>query len=112
MTTNNQILLNNLERLGLNKIREYLPNYLDQIHTDNLSLTEALIDLTNSELQNRHEGQIARAIGRARFPNTKSLDTFDLLAIRESVKPTWQLVLGLRPVNRAVGFSLLIVMSC
>ncbi|MEY2349798.1 IS21-like element helper ATPase IstB [Lentilactobacillus buchneri] len=77
MTTNNQILLNNLERLGLNKIREYLPNYLDQIHTDNLSLTEALIDLTNSELQNRHEGQIARAIGRARFPNTKSLDTFD-----------------------------------
>lgn len=77
MTSNFQTLLTNLGDLGLVKMQTYLPEYLDQINSQQLSFTEAMITLTETELTWRAEGQTQRIIERARFPQQKSLKTFD-----------------------------------
>lgn len=40
-------LLNNLETLKLDKIKDYYPNYVDKATKNNLSITDALLELTN-----------------------------------------------------------------
>ncbi|WP_260341194.1 ATP-binding protein [Lacticaseibacillus paracasei] len=50
MTSNFQAVLNNLDELGLSKMNAYLPEYIDQINSQQLSFTEALLDLTEREL--------------------------------------------------------------
>lgn len=69
MTTSNyQELLHNLETLGLSSIREYVPNYIDVVNREKISLTEALLELTRKELENQRKKQLNRVIERARFP--------------------------------------------
>lgn len=78
MTTSNyQELLHNLETLGLNSIREYVPNYIDVVNREKISLTEALLELTRKELENQRKKQLNRVVEHARFPKKTSLEEFD-----------------------------------
>lgn len=78
MTTSNyQELLHNLETLGLSSIREYVPNYIDVVNREKISLTEALLELTRKELENQRKKQLNRVVERARFPKKTSLEEFD-----------------------------------
>jgi len=43
--------LNNLETLKLEKMREYLPKYLEQIKGTNITITDALYELTSKEIE-------------------------------------------------------------
>lgn len=48
-------LINNLDHLGLSKMKEVLPNYLDKGVTDNMSITDILKQLTDKEVEFREE---------------------------------------------------------
>lgn len=72
-----QELLTNLETLGLNKMYAYLPDYIDQINQQQLSFTDAMLNLTEAELHWRGEQEVQRIIHRARFPQEKTLKAFD-----------------------------------
>jgi DNA replication protein DnaC len=76
-TTKFQELLSNLDALGLSKIHAYLPEYIDQINGQQLSFTDAMLELTNTELAWTQSQQVERIIKRARFPQVKSLSAFD-----------------------------------
>ena len=43
-------LINNLEQLKLSKIKEYIPNYLDDNIKNNLSVVDILKELTDKEI--------------------------------------------------------------
>ena len=70
-------LLNNLEKLNLCTMKDFLPKYLDEINRTNISFTDALYTLTEREI----EGQAQRAslynIKVAHFPFDRTLDEFD-----------------------------------
>ena len=44
-----QTLLSNFEALGLNNMREYYPVLLDKVHTEDMSLTSAFLEITDKE---------------------------------------------------------------
>ena len=48
-------LLNNLETLKLEKMLNYLPNYLDSIKGQDVSIVDVLYNLTEQEIQYRDE---------------------------------------------------------
>lgn len=77
MNSNFQELMNNLDTLGLSKMHAYLPDFLDQINDQELSFSESLLKLTSVELEWRGQRQVQRIVERARFPQNKSLKTFD-----------------------------------
>lgn len=77
MSSNYQKLLNNLEALNLKHMREYVPNYVEIANRDELSLTEALLELTNQELDFQTNQTVERVIQRAHFPKRTSLEEFD-----------------------------------
>ena len=72
-----QELMNNLERLGLTHMREYVPNYSEVVNREELSLTEALLELTRREVVHQNRQRMARVVDRARFPKQTSLEEFD-----------------------------------
>ena len=72
-----QELMTNLETLGLNHMREYVPNYIEVANREELSLTEALLELTRKEVNHQHNQKMNRVIERARFPKRTSLEEFD-----------------------------------
>lgn len=72
-----QKLLYNLEELNLYHMREYVPNYIDVAHKNEISLTEALLELTKKELEYKNQEKVERVIKRARFPKRTSLEEFD-----------------------------------
>lgn len=77
MTSKFQELMTNLDQLGLGKMRAYLPDYVDQINSEQLSFTEAMLTLTNTELAWRQDQHVSRVVERARFPQAKTLKSFD-----------------------------------
>lgn len=77
MSSNYQKLFNNLEALNLKHMREYVPNYVEIANRDELSLTEALLELTNQELDFQTNQTVERVIQRAHFPKRTSLEEFD-----------------------------------
>ncbi|NMA84293.1 MAG: ATP-binding protein [Epulopiscium sp.] len=70
-------LLNNLEALKLEKIRSYLPNYIGEITEKELPFTEALLHLTEQELEFRKERASKIQISVSAFPFEKTLADFD-----------------------------------
>ena len=70
-------LLNNLEELKLDKIREYYPNYVDEATKENKTLTEALLELTKKEIEYRNERASQIQITVSAFPYRKELSDFD-----------------------------------
>ena len=67
-------LEDNLTKLKLTAIKEYLPNYLEG---NDLSLPEILEQLTSKELAYRTQRSAKMSIHVAHFPYTKGLDEFD-----------------------------------
>ena len=72
-----QKLMNNLETLKLEKIYTYLPNYLDSITKKDISFTDALLHLTEKEIEFRNERASKIQIAVSGFPFTKTLSEFD-----------------------------------
>lgn len=75
--SNYQQLLTNFETLGLHKTKEYFPNYLEVVNKKTIPFTEALLELTQSEIIYRAENKVKRAIEKARFPKHNRLSDFD-----------------------------------
>ncbi|WP_390410732.1 IS21-like element helper ATPase IstB, partial [Lacticaseibacillus jixiensis] len=72
-----QELLTNLDALGLGKMHAYLPDYIDQINAQQLSFTDAMLNLTEAELHWQSDQEVERIIHRAHFPQAKTLKAFD-----------------------------------
>lgn len=75
--SNYNLLLDNLEILKLEKFRSYLPNYINQITEENISFTDALLKLTEKELEFRNDRASKIQISVAAFPFEKTLNDFD-----------------------------------
>ena len=70
-------LLDNLELLKMEKIRNYLPNYLDKITSQEIPFTDALLELTEKELDFRNQRASKIQIAVSAFPFEKELSDFD-----------------------------------
>lgn len=70
-------LLNNFEMLKLDKMKDYYPNYVDNAIKNNKSLTEALLELTNKEIEYRDERASQIQITVSAFPYKKEIEDFD-----------------------------------
>lgn len=70
MSTYNK-LLNNLEIFKLEKFRSFLPNFLEEIMKREIPFTEALLELTEKELEFRNERASKIQIAVSAFPFEK-----------------------------------------
>lgn len=70
-------LLNNLEILKLEKMLNYLPNYLDSIKEQDVSIVDVLYNLTEQEIQYRDERASRIQVTVAGFPFEKEVKDFD-----------------------------------
>ena len=73
-------LINNLEQLKLTKIKEYLPNYLDDNINNNLSVVEVvdiLKELTDKEIEFREDRAAQINLTISNFPYHKTINDFD-----------------------------------
>jgi len=72
-----QKLQENLEKLKLNQIKIHLGDYIDKINDENLSVTDALYELTEKEIEIKNYNATNAMIKVAGFPYLKELDDFD-----------------------------------
>lgn len=70
-------LLNNLETLKLDKIRSYLPAYLDTAVKEGIPLVDALVHLTEQEIAHKDRIASKMQISMAGFPFQKTLEDYD-----------------------------------
>lgn len=70
-------LMNNLEQLKLDKMRAYLPAYLDTAVKDGIGVTDALLHLTEQEITHRDGIAAKMQINMAGFPVPKKLADYD-----------------------------------
>lgn len=70
-------LIHNLEKLKLEKIQSYLPNYLDSISGKDITVSDALLHLTDKEIEFRDERASKVQVSVSGFPYVKTLDDFD-----------------------------------
>ena len=70
-------LIDNLEILKLDNIKNMLPGYLDEMKDKNISFTEMLYDLTKEEIKYQTERAAKVNIKVSAFPFEKTLDNFD-----------------------------------
>lgn len=77
MATPYNKLVNNLETLKLDKMREGLDSYLTLINDGKKTVTEALYELTNLEMDLREKRAINACVRTANFPYIKTFQDFD-----------------------------------
>ena len=70
-------LLTNFEILKLDKIKDYYPNFVYNAVKNNLSLTDAFLELTNKEIEYRNERASQIQVLVSAFPYRKEIDDFD-----------------------------------
>ena len=70
-------LINNLETLKLEKIANYLPNYLKSIEGQDIALTDALYELTQKEIEFRDERAARLQVTVSAFPFEKEVKDFN-----------------------------------
>ncbi len=70
-------LSNNLDQLKLSKIKEYLPSYLDDAISKNISIVDILLDLTNKEIDFREKRAAEINLAISNFPFIKTINDFD-----------------------------------
>ena len=70
-------LVNNLEQLKLIKMKEYLPNYLDNNIKNNLSIVDILKELIDKEIEFREESAAIINLTISNFPYHKTIKDFD-----------------------------------
>jgi len=68
-------LLNNFEKLKLDKMKNYYPNYIET--AKDKTLTEALLELTEKEIEYRDERASQIQITVSAFPYRKEIEDFD-----------------------------------
>ena len=72
-------LINNLEILKLEKIKQNLDQYIDLINGKKKDVVDALYELTNLEIELRNEKAIYGCVRTAGFPFLKTFEDFDFL---------------------------------
>lgn len=70
-------LLNNLEKLKLNKFRNNIDEYIDMVNNKKKDFVEALYDLTSYEIDYLDEMAIYGCVRTANFPYQKTLEDYD-----------------------------------
>ncbi|WP_346871525.1 ATP-binding protein, partial [Clostridium sp. UBA5119] len=70
-------LLNNLEKLKLDEMYSYIPTYLNVVTQKNISVLEAIVHLTDKEIEYKTEMASKIQISVANFPYVKSYDEYD-----------------------------------
>ena len=70
-------VIDNLEVLKLDKIKNMLPEYLDEMKNKNISFTEMLYDLTKEEIKYQTERAAKVNITVSEFPFEKTINDFD-----------------------------------
>lgn len=70
-------LLNNLEKLKLDKMRDYLPKYIDEINKKDISFIDGLYELTEKEIKFKADRASLFNIKVAHFPFNRTLEEFD-----------------------------------
>ena len=70
-------LSNNLDQLKLTKIKEYLPSFLDDAISKDLSFVDVLLELTNKEIDLREKRAAEINLAISNFPFIKRLSDFD-----------------------------------
>lgn len=75
--TNYNKLLNNLEELKLNQMRDSLSSYIDMVSKGEKSFTDALYDMTEKEKQFRRDVRMNTCVKTAGFPFLKRIDDYD-----------------------------------
>ena len=70
-------LIDNLEVLNLQNIKNTLPGYLDEMKDKNISFTEMLYDLTKEEIKYQTERAAKVNIKVSAFPFEKTINDFD-----------------------------------
>lgn len=70
-------LLNNLEKLKLNKFKEQLDSYINLINDKKIDIVESLYKLTEEELKYKEEKAIHGCVRVANFPYIKTFDDYD-----------------------------------
>ena len=75
---NNYIkLLNNLENLNLEQIKNNIDKYLDLINENKKDIIDSLYELTTLEIDLKHEKAMNACVRVANFPFLKTLNEFD-----------------------------------
>ena len=69
--------MSNLEELKLEKFRSFLPNYLEEINNNNINFTDALLKLTEKEIEFKNERASKIQIAVSAFPFEKTLNDFE-----------------------------------
>ena len=70
-------LLNNLEKLKLNKFRNNIDEYIDMVNNKKKDFVEALYDLNSYEIDYLDEMAIYGCVRTANFPYQKTLEDYD-----------------------------------
>lgn len=70
-------LTNNLDKLKLTQMKDYLPIHLETVKTEDKSLSESLLDLTNKEIEFREKRAAQINIKVSHFPYLKTINDFD-----------------------------------
>lgn len=70
-------LLNNFDKLKLDKIKELYPYYIGKISKEDFTLTDALYELTEKEIEYRDERASQIQITVSAFPYKKEIEDFD-----------------------------------
>ena len=77
MATNYNKLMNNLEMLKLDKIREYLDSYISLVNEGQKDIVDAFYELTSFEMDLRNERAMNACVKVANFPYIKTFEDFD-----------------------------------
>jgi len=70
-------LLNNLEILKMDKIRNYLPNYIKTIEDKGITFIDAFLELTEKEIEFKNDRASKIQVAVSAFPFEKELSDFD-----------------------------------
>ena len=70
-------VINNLQKLKLDKMSTYLSTYLDEINRNNISFIDAVYELTNKEIEFKEQRALEFNIKVAGFPFKRTLNEFD-----------------------------------
>lgn len=70
-------VINNLNKLKLDKMSSYLSTYLDEINKNNISFLDALYNLTEKEIEFKADRASEFNIKVAHFPFIRTLGDFD-----------------------------------
>ena len=70
-------LIDGLDKLGMHKMQEYLPNYIEMVNKGEKTIASALEELVSVELENKQLRALNACVKVANFPFLKTMQDFD-----------------------------------